>query len=331
MDKSGGRMKVFCEKCQQTVGQVADEKIPLNKSVSTKCPKCGSKITLSRTEETPLPPPPTELQMETAENGDKEGPPQSEMEERQEERAAAPTSSSRAETPPTPQTEQRELEPSTPPAEYNTAYNFSIGEVIKEAWQKTSGAKGPLWGAMIIYVLASMIVGAIITFLGGFLGGGEGSPIGFALQITVSIALYPLLVGIIMIGVRRAADLPISATTVFNYFTYMVPIIISSILITICTFIGFMLLVIPGIYLSLAYILTLPLIADRELGAWQAMELSRKAITRRWFKIFGLYIAMAVIMLISSIPFGIGLIWTMPMAIVMGGILYRTIYGVEEQ
>jgi hypothetical protein len=35
-----------------------------------------------------------------------------------------------------------------------------------------------------------------------------------------------------------------------------------------------------------------------------------------------------VIMMISMIPLGIGLIWTVPMFIVAQGILYRTIFGV---
>jgi len=46
------------------------------------------------------------------------------------------------------------------------------------------------------------------------------------------------------------------------------------------------LLAIPGIYLSIAYGMTLPLLAFNELGAWQAMEASRKAITHHWWRIF---------------------------------------------
>ncbi len=43
-------MKVFCGNCQKTVGQVPDDKIPLNKIVLAKCPLCGKQIKLQKTE-----------------------------------------------------------------------------------------------------------------------------------------------------------------------------------------------------------------------------------------------------------------------------------------
>ena len=42
-------MKVFCENCQKTIGQVADEKIPANKIVMVKCPLCQKQIKLQKT------------------------------------------------------------------------------------------------------------------------------------------------------------------------------------------------------------------------------------------------------------------------------------------
>ena len=42
-------MKVFCEDCQKTIGQVQDEKIPANKIVTVKCPHCQKQIELQKT------------------------------------------------------------------------------------------------------------------------------------------------------------------------------------------------------------------------------------------------------------------------------------------
>jgi hypothetical protein len=61
------------------------------------------------------------------------------------------------------------------------------------------------------------------------------------------------------------------------------------------------------------------------------MEASRKAIHRHWFKVFGLYVLMSFICVLSSIPLGLGLIWTFPMFIMVGGILYREIFGVSQK
>ena len=61
--------------------------------------------------------------------------------------------------------------------------------------------------------------------------------------------------------------------------------------------------------------LAIPLIVERGLSPWQAMEASRKAITQHWFKVFGLFLLL-------------GLIWTIPLFVMVMGVLYRTIFGV---
>ncbi|MCA1765050.1 MAG: hypothetical protein LC633_02160, partial [Desulfobulbaceae bacterium] len=111
----------------------------------------------------------------------------------------------------------------------------------------------------------------------------------------------------------------------------MLPIVIAYILTSILTFIGFFLLVIPGIYLSVAYALVIPLVIDKEMSPWQAMETSRKGVQRHWFKVFGLYIVMSIICFISAIPMGLGLIWTVPMFFMVNGILYREVFGVNQK
>ena len=80
-------------------------------------------------------------------------------------------------------------------------------------------------------------------------------------------------------------------------------------------------------YLAVAYGMTIPLIAFNEIGAWRAMEISRRAVTHRWFRVFGLNLAVAFLVLLSALPFGIGLIWTMPWAMLVLGVLYRRMFG----
>jgi uncharacterized membrane protein len=56
------------------------------------------------------------------------------------------------------------------------------------------------------------------------------------------------------------------------------------------------------------------------------METSRKSIFHHIFKILGLLVVFAIVVLISAIPFGIGLIWAIPaMHIGTYGLLYRII------
>ncbi len=49
-------------------------------------------------------------------------------------------------------------------------------------------------------------------------------------------------------------------------------------------------LIVPGIYLFVAWLFSLPLVADRGLEFWSAMELSRRTVTRVWFQVFALFV-----------------------------------------
>src|SRR4051812_21832417 len=47
-------------------------------------------------------------------------------------------------------------------------------------------------------------------------------------------------------------------------------------------------LVLPGLYLMVAWTFSIPLVVDKRLEFWTAMETSRKVLTRVWFAMFGL-------------------------------------------
>jgi len=51
---------------------------------------------------------------------------------------------------------------------------------------------------------------------------------------------------------------------------------------------GLILFVVPGIYLIVAYVFSNMLIVDRKLTPWQALEGSRRVVTRNWWGVAGL-------------------------------------------
>ena len=66
------------------------------------------------------------------------------------------------------------------------------------------------------------------------------------------------------------------------------------------------------------------------MSPWQAMETSRKTLTKHWFKFLLFLLAMVLIMVVSAIPAGIGLIWTAPMMALAYAIAYREVFGLES-
>ncbi|WP_263145224.1 hypothetical protein [Pseudomonas sp. RIT-PI-AD] len=226
-------------------------------------------------------------------------------------------------------------------------YDFRIGALIGESWRRVKGTKGIIFGGFIVmYVVAFILMNLLSTVLvftgvaglaamqaltqGAGLGMGVvAMGFGFMLMMTLGMALcYPFFAGIFMVGIRRAADQPVSFNEIFSHFRRSVPVIVTALLVTLLSSIGYMLFVIPGLYLSIAYILAIPLVVERGLSPWQAMEASRKAIGQHWFKVFGLLLVLTLLMSLSSLPLGIGLIWTLPLTTIALGVLYRTVFGV---
>ncbi|WP_043308545.1 integral membrane protein [Pseudomonas sp. ML96] len=213
-------------------------------------------------------------------------------------------------------------------------YDFSIGDLIGEAWQRVKGTKGIIFGGFLVFYVVMLVATTVIGAIFGVLGlAAETSVTGMIVgQLIVSVLAsaltYPFLAGINMVGIRRAADQPVSFNEVFSGLSLFVPLLITALIMSVLVYIGTLLLIIPGIYLGVAYMLAMPLVIERGLTPRQALEASRKAISQHWFKVFGLFLLLGIIMAISMIPLGIGLVWTLPLFIISMGVLYRTIFGV---
>ncbi|WP_204303780.1 hypothetical protein, partial [Stenotrophomonas maltophilia] len=82
----------------------------------------------------------------------------------------------------------------------------------------------------------------------------EADPIAFAVgQMIASLVAtavgYPFFTGLTMIGIRRAADQPATFNEMFNYFGMLVPLLLTGLLMMLMVYVGFFLLIIPGLYL----------------------------------------------------------------------------------
>ncbi len=208
--------------------------------------------------------------------------------------------------------------------------DFTIAELIKEAWQKNKGAKASLWGGIIVMYLIAFTVsfGGMAASQAFYKGSDPTLLVGVnsALQIVSSWLSMLMTGGLMLIGVRRALEQRVSWKMVFAGFSKAASMTMAIILQSVLVVIGFILLVLPGIYLSVGYALTLPLILDKGMGPWEALEASRKAIHKKWWSVFGLYLVMLLIFILAAIPLGLGLIWVVPMYFVLIGVLYARLF-----
>lgn len=214
----------------------------------------------------------------------------------------------------TPQTSSHSLNP-----------DWKIDDVINEAWQLTKGFKASYWGALIIYIVIAMIASAVMGFIAS-----DSIVLTIISQLIQGLITYPLAAGLTMIAVRQSVGLPCNATMIFNYYPKTIPIFLMYLLMILLIVVGMLLLIIPGIYLAVAYCFALILLVDKNLGIWEALETSRLAVTKCWFRTFGFFLIMTVIVAISMIPLGIGLIWSLPFATLGMAVIYRSLFGVSQ-
>jgi len=83
------------------------------------------------------------------------------------------------------------------------------------------------------------------------------------------------------------------------------------------TGIGFVLLILPGIYLAVAYSFTVPFVTFLNMDFWEAMESSRKLITRNFWPFLGFFVILTLINVLGVILLGVGLLVHFP-----GNLLY---------
>jgi hypothetical protein len=220
-------------------------------------------------------------------------------------------------------------------------YDFDIGEVIGDAYELTKGVKLTFFLAFLFYIFIFIGTSMIVTL--AYPGFVEDQLSQVVFQIIISVIAIPMMVGIQMLALKHTRGESIGFKDIFNYYDKTFKLFFASISVALIIYIPLIIFIIIGIvakmpaviilaifpilYLALSYTYTTQLIADKDLGIWEAMELSRKAVQRHWLKFFGLGMMLAIIYLIGALLLLVGLIWAIPMVVIaMSGVVYSKMF-----
>lgn len=149
---------------------------------------------------------------------------------------------------------------------------LSIGECLNRGWHLLTSNFGLLLPATFLVcgcrLFLSMlpIVGVLgLLFTGAFYGG-----------------LY-------LVFLKRLRNEPATVGEAFSGFgENFTQLLLVGFISLLLVFVGLALCVVPGIFLLVVWAFAIPLVADKRLGFWDALELSRKMATRYWFQIAAL-------------------------------------------
>ena len=138
----------------------------------------------------------------------------------------------------------------------------------------------------------------------------------------------PLMGGLWLYLLKQARGEEASADTAFSGFRIaFADLFLASLVTLVLTVLGFVCLLLPGFYLAVAWMFALPLVIDLRLDFWSAMELSRKVVTRHWWKFFAFWLVLLLVKFLGALACGVGLLFTGPLAMAAAVFAYEDIFG----
>lgn len=218
--------------------------------------------------------------------------------------------------------------------------SFAIGDAVGRGWEVVSGNFGLMIGAAAIWILCN-IAGAIPC-----------------LGILISLGVTPIVqAGIYRLTLKLHRGEPAEFGDIFStfstsYLQLLLNTIVQAILIAITVVPGYVLIIIggavaerseamglvlmlvgflimlpPALYLGVSWIFSAPLIVDKGLDFWPAMELSRKVAGGQFFSVLGLLLLCGLIFLAGFIALCLGVFVTAPLALAAIAVAYDRVFG----
>lgn len=196
-------------------------------------------------------------------------------------------------------------------------YELQIGDCFARGWELLVGRFGLLVGATaLVYLLYFGIwsipgigVGAVIVLSFVLLGG-------LNLLFLKELRGEPVNIGVVFAGIESA----------------FLPLLLAGTVATCLVLVGGLLCLAPGIYLLVAWHLFAPLlILDKGLDFWDALECSRRVVTRHWWICGGLFLLAVLAVGAGLLACLVGVAVTLPLATAAVVVAYEQIFGSGSQ
>jgi hypothetical protein len=185
------------------------------------------------------------------------------------------------------------------------AAKLDIGSCLERAWNLLKANFWPIVGTTFVLFIV-MLIAQSVPFLGLLVG------------LLLTGVFYG---GLYFFYLKKIRGQPAELGDAFAGFSLaFLPLMLASLVVTLLTTLGLLLLILPGIYLAVSYAFVYMLIVDHKLEFWCAMEVSRRVVTAQWWRVFGLMILGGIIAILGVLGLIIGVFITMP--ILIGAIAY---------
>lgn len=216
---------------------------------------------------------------------------------------------------------------------YSNVRDFQIGDVLSAGWDGFKTHYGVLIPAFIIAAVVTIFVTAPLSIAAGL---AEDNGFLFAIfsllrGIAQSLLNAVFQLGFIAITLKIARGQTPEISDLFSNFDKLLTLFLVNVILGIAISLGFLMLIIPGIVIATLTCLAPWFVADRNLGVVESIMASYEATKGSFFNVLLFGIVGFVMIVIGSIPCGLGLLVVIPVLSVAATYIYLALAPNPDQ
>lgn len=195
----------------------------------------------------------------------------------------------------------------------------SLKEVFSFAWKRLTGDFWYFVGLFAIVLATSILISGLSEALqrsGAHLAGVILSILGYAIQLLFGL-------GLISVSLKMYDGEKPSYKELYLHGTLFWQYLGVTVIYSLAMLVGFILLVIPGIWVTCTYFFAPYVLFEKKIGIKEAFKESARLTKGNKWKIFGLFIINILLSLLGFVVFGVGLLVTMPLTLMAYVYVYK--------
>ncbi len=200
-------------------------------------------------------------------------------------------------------------------------YVLNIRSCLRRGWALV---RSDFWALVGVSALVLVLISAVSS-------SGQATKSAGTTTIDTSmlgLLLYgPLMGGLYFHFLKKIRGAAVVLQTAFSGFTKaFLQLLLTSLVGGILLGLAFLCLILPGIYLLVAWKFALPLVIDQGFDFWTALKLSRTVIARHWWKFWGFLIILFLVNVAGFLCLGVGVFVTFPITVAALMFAYEDIF-----
>ncbi len=202
---------------------------------------------------------------------------------------------------------------------------LGFSSTIKESWEIFKKKWAIIYGLFSASFMFSALISAVSVLL------EDSAFLYFIFNVVMWIASMVLSMGLVKALIYLSRGKEVNLDLIFSTYHDLWKYIWGSIRVALVICLGYFLLIVPGIIWTIKYMFTLLLIVDKGVKAKEAMDMSAKMTEGIKWKLFVLYLLIALFSLSGMFALGIGLLITAPVASLTYYLIYNKLLARLEK